>query len=251
MRIGILVIGDELLLGKRRDQHLPKMIEILGARGLHPDWARIVGDDPPLLETTLRDTLATGDLVLSFGGIGATPDDVTRACAAAAAGVALARHPEAVALIEARFGADAHPNRILMADLPQGARLIPNPVNQIPGFSLNDHHFLPGFPNMAWPMAAWVLDTHYRHRLQAQPVTECRIMVYGVAESTLIPTLRELLAAFPGIRLASLPSATNSDEIELGVRGPAADVAPACAWLIARLGALGVRHELGAGAGVP
>jgi molybdopterin-biosynthesis enzyme MoeA-like protein len=251
MRIGILVIGDELLLGKRQDKHLPKMIEILGARGLRPDWARIVGDDPPLLETTLRDTLTAGDLVLSFGGIGATPDDVTRPCAAAAAGVALARHPEAAALIEARFGADAYPNRILMADLPQGARLIPNPVNQIPGFSLNDHHFLPGFPNMAWPMVAWVLDTHYRHRFQAQPVTECRVMVYGVAESALIPTMRELLAAFPGIKLASLPSATNSDEIELGVRGPAADVTPACAWLIARLGALGVRHVLGAGAGVP
>jgi len=243
MHIGILLIGDELLLGKRQDKHLPKMIGILGARGLRPDWARIVGDDPPLLETTLRDTLATGDLVLCFGGIGATPDDVTRACAAAAAGVALARHPEAAALIEARFGAAAYPDRILMADLPQGARLIPNPVSQIPGFSLNDHHFLPGFPNMAWPMAEWVLDTHYRHWFRARPETEHREMVYGVAESALIPTMRELLATFPGIKLASLPSTINSGEIELGVRGAAADVASATAWLIARLDTLGVRHQ--------
>jgi molybdopterin-biosynthesis enzyme MoeA-like protein len=87
MRIGMLMICDELLLGKRQDKHLPKMIEILGARGLRPDWARIVGDDAPLLETTLRDTLDTGDLVLCFGGIGATPDDVTRACAAPPAGL--------------------------------------------------------------------------------------------------------------------------------------------------------------------
>jgi len=243
MRNGILVIGDELLLGKRQDKHLPRLIEILGVRGLRLDWARFVGDDPPLLETTLRESFASGDLVFSFGGIGATPDDVTRHCAAAAAGVLLVRHAEAVALIEARFGESAYPNRVLMADLPQGARLIPNPVNQIPGFSLRQHHFLPGFPNMAWPMAEWVLDTHYRHLFRVQPESERTVMVYDVAESTLIPTMRELLAAFPGIKLASLPSTTNSGEIELGVRGEGADVMPAYDWLIARLDALGVRHQ--------
>jgi molybdopterin-biosynthesis enzyme MoeA-like protein len=243
MRNGILVIGDELLLGKRQDKHLPKMIEILAARGLRLDWARFVGDDPPLLETTLRESFATGDVVFSFGGIGATPDDVTRQCAAAAAGVPLARHAEAAALIEARFGESAYPNRILMADLPQGARLIPNPVNQIPGFSLHHHHFLPGFPNMAWPMAEWVLDTQYRQLFRAQPESERIVTVYGVAESTLIPTMRELLAAFPGIKLSSLPSTTNSGEIELGVRGEEEDVNRAMDWLIAQLDVLGVRYQ--------
>jgi molybdopterin-biosynthesis enzyme MoeA-like protein len=243
MRNGILVIGDELLLGKRQDRHLPRMIETLAARGLRLDWARFVGDDPPVLEATLRDTFAAGDLVFGFGGIGATPDDVTRQCAAAAAGVPLARHPEAAKLIEGRFGVEAYPTRILMADLPQGARLIPNPVNRIPGFSLKDHHFLPGFPNMAWPMAEWVLDTQYRNRFPAQPETERSVRVFGVAESALIPTMRELLAAFPGVRLSSLPSATANGEIELGVRGEAAQAASACDWLIARLDALGVRHR--------
>jgi molybdopterin-biosynthesis enzyme MoeA-like protein len=180
--------------------------------------------------------------VFSFGGIGATPDDVTRQCAAAAAGVALVRHADATALLEARFGASAYPNRILMADLPQGARLIPNPVNQIPGFSLLDHHFLPGFPNMAWPMAEWVLDTHYRHLFRAQPQTERTVMVYEVPESALIPTMRELLTTFPAVKLASLPSTLTRGEIELGVRGESADVARAYDWLLARLDALGVRR---------
>jgi molybdopterin-biosynthesis enzyme MoeA-like protein len=63
MRNGILVIGDELLLGKRQDKHLPKMIDILAARGLRLGWARFVGDDPPLLETTLRESFASGDVV--------------------------------------------------------------------------------------------------------------------------------------------------------------------------------------------
>jgi molybdopterin-biosynthesis enzyme MoeA-like protein len=243
MRIGILVIGDELLLGKRQDKHLPKLIEILGVRGLRLDWARFVGDDPPLLETTLRESFASGDVVFSFGGIGATPDDVTRQCAAAAAGVLLVRHAQAVALIEARFEEGAYPNRVLMADLPQGSRLIPNPVNQIPGFSLHHHHFLPGFPNMAWPMAEWVLDTQYRDLFRAQPERERTIMVFDVAESNLIPTMRELLAAFPGIKLASLPSTTNSGEIELGVRGEGVNVTRAYDWLMARLDALGVRYQ--------
>lgn len=245
MRIGIVVIGDELLAGKRQDKHLPKMIEILGARGLRLDWARFVGDDPPLLEAALRETFATRDLVFCFGGIGATPDDVTRQCAAAAIDAPLVRHPEAAALIEARFGANAYPNRILMADLPQGVRLIPNPVNDIPGFSLRDHHFLPGFPNMAWPMVEWVLDTHYRHLCRTHPETERTITVYDVAESSLVPTMHDLLAAFPAVKLASLPSAVNSGEIELAVRGASADVDAACDWLTTRLDAFGVRFQPG------
>jgi molybdopterin-biosynthesis enzyme MoeA-like protein len=241
MDIGVIVIGDELLLGKRRDKHLPAMIERLGARRLRLDWVRIVGDEPARLEATLRDTLGSGDLVISFGGIGATPDDLTRQCAAAAADVALERHPEAAALIEARFGADAYSYRILMADLPAGSRLIPNPVNRIPGFSLRDHHFVPGFPNMAWPMAEWVLDTHYVHLRPSEPEHERRVEVYGVAESTLVPVMRRLLDRFPGVRISSLPSATDRGRIELGVRGETAQMERAFEVLLSELEGLGLR----------
>ena len=129
-RIGLLIIGDELLNGRRQDRHLSHMIEALGGRGLEPAWCLLAGDDPGFLTDTLRRTLPTSDIVFCFGGIGATPDDCTRQCAAAAAAVALRRHPEAAGLIESRFGEAAHPYRIRMADLPDGARLIPNPVNQ-------------------------------------------------------------------------------------------------------------------------
>lgn len=244
MRIGLVVIGDELLAGKRPDKHVPALIELLAQRGLPLSWVRLIGDDAVLLEETFRDTLAGGDLVFSFGGIGATPDDLTRQCAAAAAGVPLARHPEAAAIIEARFAAAAYPNRILMADLPQSATLIPNPVSQIPGFSLRDHHFLPGFPNMAWPMAEWVLDTHYRHLFVAQPPIERMLMLFGVPESELIPVMRELLERFGEVKLSSLPSAVTRGEIELGIRGPAAEVEHAFDWLVGRLDARGIRWQL-------
>lgn len=108
-RIGLLIIGDELLDGRRQDRHLAHMIEALGGRGLEPAWCLVCGDDPGLLTDTLRRTLETSDIVFCFGGIGATPDDCTRECAAHAAGVGLCRHPAAATLIESRFGEAAYP----------------------------------------------------------------------------------------------------------------------------------------------
>ena len=108
MAFGVLIIGDEILSGKRQDKHLAKAIEILGARGLELAWAEYVGDDPARITATLRRTFASTDIVFSFGGIGATPDDHTRQCAAAAAGPALAAHPDGLKELEARFGERDH-----------------------------------------------------------------------------------------------------------------------------------------------
>lgn len=243
MRVGMLIVGDELLSGKRQDKHLPKVIELLGARGMSLSWARMVGDDAELLTANLRETFASGDVVLSFGGIGGTPDDVTRQCAAAAAGVAITRHPEAVAILEERFGAEAYPNRIRMAELPEGATLIPNPVNRVPGFSLGHHHFVPGFPNMAWPMIEWVLDTRYRSLFSTAPVVERLLRVLGKPESELIPLMDSVLAQVPGIKLASLPSTEHRSRIELGVKGAPEAVGAAWRLLIAGLDALEATWE--------
>ncbi len=220
MGFGLLIIGDELLSGKRQDRHLAASIGLLGARGLSLDWAHIHGDDAQRLETELLATLASDDVVFSFGGIGATPDDRTRECVARAAGVGLARHPQAVAEIEARFGAQAYPNRIRMAEFPEGSRIIPNPHNRIPGFSWGEHHFLPGFPRMAWPMMEWVLERYYRDRFGAEPIVERALQVWDVPESELLPILESVTARFPKVRLSSLPTLDAARaQIELGVRG--------------------------------
>ena len=145
MKVGLLLIGDELLSGLRQDKHLAQVLGFLKARGLPLAWVRMVGDDWDLLVDTLKQTFATPEIVFSFGGIGATPDDLTRQAAAAATHTRIVRHPQAVALIEKRFGADAYPNRIRMGELPDGCTLIPNPINQMPGFKLYNHHFVPGF----------------------------------------------------------------------------------------------------------
>lgn len=243
MKVGLILIGDELLSGLRQDKHLPQIMSFLKARGLSLAWVRMIGDDWDLLLQTLHETLQSNDIVFSFGGIGATPDDLTRQAAAAAMGVALVRHPEAVALLEGRFGADAYPNRIRMSELPDGASLIPNPINQVPGFKLQHHHFVPGFPNMAWPMVEWALDTYYSHYFDTTPPIEQRWVLQNVQESELIPMMEELLRTFPSVRLSSLPSTTERHKIDFGLKGKAADVQPAAAWFAARMQADNVNCE--------
>src|SRR2546423_5847303 len=102
MGIGAIIIGDEIVRGKREDKHFAKLIEILRARGMRLDWCQYLGDKPGLITATLRRTLASGDIVFSFGGIGATPDDHTRQCAADAAGGDFALHPHAGGAVRSR-----------------------------------------------------------------------------------------------------------------------------------------------------
>jgi molybdopterin-biosynthesis enzyme MoeA-like protein len=252
-RIGALVIGDEILSGKRADKHLAHVIATLGARGLALAWARYEGDDRGRLTALLRETLASNDLVFSFGGVGATPDDHTRQAAAAALGVPLVRHPEAVAEIEARFGADAYPHRVLMAEFPEGSAIIPNPFNRIASFSVADHHFFPGFPQMAWPMLDWVLATRYPDLVQPA-VAERALAVFDAGESQLLPLMDENVARFPQLKLFSLPTfmPDGGRRIELGVRGDPAQVDAAFAHLLAGVRAAGFRHEaIAAGAALP
>lgn len=235
MKVGLILIGDELLSGLRQDKHLPQIMSFLKARGLALAWVRMIGDHWDLLLQTLRETMQSDDIVFSFGGIGATPDDLTRQAAAAAAGVKLLRHPQAVALIEERFGEEAYPNRIRMSELPDGASLIPNPINQIPGFKQQHHHFVPGFPNMAWPMVEWALDTYYAQYFDTAPPIEQRWTLHSVQESELIPMMEELLRTFPAVRISSLPSTVERRKIDFGIKGRAADVAPAATWFAARM----------------
>ncbi len=243
MAFGALIIGDEILRGKRQDKHLAQAIRALNARGLMLNWCEYIGDDPERITAALKRTLASDDIVFSFGGIGATPDDHTRQCAANAAGVPLIRHPEATKEIEAQFGDGAYPKRILMADLPQGSGIIPNPYNRIPGFSVRRHHFLPGFPNMAWPMMDWVLDNFYPHLFPAAREMERAIIVFDVGESLLIDLMNQNVAEFPQLKLFCLPTLKEEGgrRIELGVRGDARLVPAAIDHLIKGVDALGYR----------
>lgn len=220
MQIGLLIIGDELLSGRRQDKHLGHCIEVLTQRGLQLDWVRMLRDDAAALQKALRDIRHSGDLCFSFGGIGATPDDITRQCVAAAWEVKLYRHPDAVSAIEARFGDGAYPQRIRMSELPKGSMIVPNPVNRVPGFSMERLHCLPGFPEMAWPMLEWVLDNHYPDLVASKEV-EYALVLQDAHESELIEMMETLLAKYEGIKIFSLPRFLDNDRrrLELGVIG--------------------------------
>ncbi len=246
MGTGAIIIGDEIIRGKREDKHFAKLIEILRVRGMRLDWCNYLGDRPDLITATLRRTMASGDIVFSFGGIGATPDDHTRQCAADAAGVELALHPDAEAAIRSRTDMQITPQRLKMGEFPRGARIIPNPYNRIPGFSLVDHHFVPGFPVMAWPMVEWVLDQGYAHLFHRTPEAEASVIVYDLAESIVTPLMIEVEQRYRGLKSFSLPSMGEAGvrrHIELGVRGVPEEVTPAIEQMKLGVVALGGRWE--------
>lgn len=261
---GLIIVGDEILSGKRADKHMPKVIELLAARGLSLAYADYVGDSPDRIAATLQRAFASGDVVFSCGGIGATPDDHTRQCAARALGRELVLHPEAEALIRERMqdvareqGVPYEPDRpdnvhrLNMGMFPAGARIIPNPYNKIPGFSCSGEgggavHFVPGFPVMAWPMIEAVLDLHYAAFFNHAPQTEQSVVVYGAMEAALTPLMERVEKLHPLVRVFSLPSVDHPQygrHIELGVKGPAPSV-PA-AWQELKKGL----HEFGANFG--
>ncbi len=235
MIFGALIVGDEILSGRREDKHLSRVIAALESRGLALAWAHYIGDEPARIVAEIRAAAASGDTVFSFGGIGATPDDHTRQCAADALGVPLALHPQARVLIEQRAvemaaekgltldvgGAD-HQRRLQMGMFPVGAAIIPNPYNRIPGFSVGRLHFMPGFPVMAHPMLDWLLDTLYAVESAAGGRTLRAVRVRGTNESALIPVFERIEKRFPGVLTFSLPSVdhpTFGAHIEIGVKG--------------------------------
>lgn len=244
MQFGIILIGDELLSGKRHDKHMQFIIQALNKRGLELNWVRIVGDEPEILIQTLHETVATDAAIFSFGGIGATPDDITRQCAAKAFNVPLERHPGAMQIMQEKFGDSLFPNRVRMAELPAGSELIPNPINQVPGFSIQQHYFVPGFPNMSHPMVEWVLETYYKNQFKSEHDIEARLQIFNTPESQLIQIMETVLKTNPGIKLSSLPSTKNRNEIELGLRGASAKVEKAVELLTSMLQEKRVEYSL-------
>ncbi|WP_353153656.1 molybdopterin-binding protein [Herminiimonas fonticola] len=264
MGFGLIIIGDEILSGKRADKHFPKVLELLGARGLSLEWVEILGDDRARITATLKRTFASDDIVFSCGGIGATPDDHTRQCAAAALDVPVVLHPEAKQKIQERmldmareanvpFDLNLPENlhRLKMGEFPQGAEIIPNPYNKIPGFAIRHgnggaHYFMPGFPVMAWPMMEWILDTHYPHLFHQQAKFEKSVLVFQSMESALTPLMEAIESEYPQVKVFSLPSVGDAEtrrHIELGVKGEPEQAAAAFARLVAELDLLQVEVQ--------
>jgi molybdopterin-biosynthesis enzyme MoeA-like protein len=172
-----LIIGTEILNRRRTDAHFNFVTKALIAKGYKLSGSFIIEDDPALIVQTLKFIASQPNPILfSFGGIGSTPDDYTRKCAAIALKDGqLPVHQEAKKIIEEKLGTDAYPHPIRMAELPKGSKLLDNPVNKMPAFSLDERFFfMPGFPEMSHPMVEEILKkllpeskAYYRHTLTA------------------------------------------------------------------------------------
>ena len=163
----ILIIGTEILNRRRVDRHFEFVSRVLKERGYRLSGSFTIEDNPALIVQTIKFIASQPNPVLfSFGGIGSTPDDYTRKCASIALRDGkLIVHQEAKEIIEERLGAKAYPYPIRMAELPKGAKLLANPINQMPAFYLDErYYFMPGFPEMSHPMVENILTKYYPNR---------------------------------------------------------------------------------------
>ena len=199
-----LIIGTEILNRRRNDKHFDFVTNELLKRGHKLTGSFIIEDDPALIVQTIRFIASQpGAVLFSFGGIGSTPDDHTRKCAAIALrDGTLHIHEEARAIIAERIKALEIPNGhypLQMAELPRGAKLLTNPVNQMPAFYLDDRYFfMPGFPEMSHPMVTHILDTYFD---DARPMH--RLTLTALCRET---ELIEVMEQMPkGVEFSSLP----------------------------------------------
>ncbi len=233
MTINIIIIGDEILSGKRQDKHMEHSIKVLKKFNLHANHIQYLGDDLNLISSHLRYSFNTynkiNDAVFCFGGIGATPDDKTRQACALALDVKLILHPDAKNLIVERIkimqkqslapldlNHSDNIQRLKMGEFPLNANIIPNNFNNIPGFSIKNHFFLPGFPSMSWPMLEWILANKLNHLCNpddAEISLSCIVPL--IPESTLAPLLFRIEEEFNYIKTYSLPSLGEKEEIDV------------------------------------
>ena len=169
-----LIIGTEILNRRRTDAHFDFVSKALANKGHKLTGSFIIEDDPALIIQTIKFIASQPNPVLfSFGGIGSTPDDHTRKCAAIALrGGDFVVHEEAKRIIEEKLGEAAYPHPIKMAELPKGAALLDNPVNKMPAFSLDERYFfMPGFPEMSHPMVTEILEKLIPHKKETYRYT--------------------------------------------------------------------------------
>ncbi len=197
----VLIIGDEILSGRTADTNLNTIARFLAALGIDLQEARTVGDRPEQIIDALNALRATHDYVFTTGGIGPTHDDMTADAVAAAFGVALPEHPDALALLARRYGDQFNAARRRMARIPEGGVLIANPVTDAPGFQLGNVFVMAGVPKIMQAMLEDVAP-----RLRTGAVVHARsLRVSGVGEGDVAAPLAAVAAAHPDLSLGSYP----------------------------------------------
>ena len=204
----VLIIGDEILSGRTRDANLNTIARFLAVLGIDLMEARTVGDRQDQIVEALNALRGAYDYVFTTGGIGPTHDDITADAVGAAFGVAVDEHPEALAILERRYGpGEFNAARRRMARIPAGGSLIANPVTDAPGFQIGNVFVMAGVPKI---MEAMLQDV--ASRLRAGTVVHARaIRVEGVGEGVIADVLRSAAEARPDLSFGSYPFGLGGD----------------------------------------
>ncbi|HZV85825.1 MAG TPA: molybdopterin-binding protein [Brevundimonas sp.] len=239
----VLIIGDEVLSGRTQDTNLNTIARFLGALGIDLLEARTVGDRSDQIVETLNALRAAHDYVFTTGGIGPTHDDITADAVAAALGVPLLEHPDAIAILERRYGEEFNAARRRMTRVPEGGTLIANPVTDAPGFQVGNVFVMAGVPKI---MTAMLEDV--APRLRRGAVVHARTLrVSGVGEGAIADILTAAARAEREVSFGSYPFGHGSiGEIgaNLVLRGrDEARVEAAARGLLAALGEAGIAAE--------
>jgi molybdenum cofactor synthesis domain-containing protein len=233
-RVGVVILGDEVLKAEIREANLAYLLPLLNEWGAEVALCAILPDDVEVVARHLRAYLAEVDLLVLTGGIGPTPDDITRDAVARAAGVPLVVHPTAAALLTEYYKERMNESRMLMAQVPEGAQLIPNPVSVAPGFYVARMAAFPGIPRLLHEMFGWL-----------KPLVEgkrkSRVTLYGDApESAFAGIMKEAMDAFPDVSVGSYPTMEGAYRVRIVFRSARFARAAGCAdFFTARLVAAG------------
>lgn len=223
-RVGIVILGDEVLRGETKEANIAYMLPLLDEWGAETVLCAILPDDIDVVVRHLRAYLSETDLLILTGGIGPTPDDITRDAVAQVAGVPLVLDAEVKAALEAHPYKGANPQyRLLMALVPQGATLIPNPLSPAPGFFTHRMAVFPGIPRMLQSMFGWV-------RPMVSGGRRSRVTLYSMApESSYAGIMREAMEAFPDVAVGSYPMSEGEYRVRVVFRGNGFGRTSACA----------------------
>jgi molybdenum cofactor synthesis domain-containing protein len=197
----LIVIGNEVLSGRTRDANLQYLAQALNSIGICMAEARVIPDDETTIIAAVNECRRRFDYVLTTGGIGPTHDDITAASIAKAFGVPLIRDPQAEAWLRQYYRpGDVNPQRLKMADVPEGATLIENPVSKAPGFQIGNVIVLPGIPRIMQAM----FEGH-RHRLQGGAEVLSQAVAAFLPEGVMAGPLAQIQARYPDIEIGSYP----------------------------------------------
>lgn len=198
----LVVIGDEILSGRTQDKNIAQIAQWLGVQGIRLAEVRVVADGMVAIAEAVNTLRARNDYLFTTGGIGPTHDDITVDAIAAALGVEVIHHPQALAVLEAYYATrggltDA---RARMARVPDGATLIENRVSGAPGIRVGNIFIMAGVPHIT----AGMLDALTGTLEGGRPVVS-RTIGCWVGESEVADLLREAERAHPGVAIGSYP----------------------------------------------